>query len=92
MLCKLHEDLQDLTREEKMPPLRPRIALYRAQWYAQFANAAQHNAAEAWQTILERLNVVDVDRLHAFPMVVKPGTLVYIRWATQGFHLLQCLR
>ena len=85
MLCKLHEDLQDLPCEEKMPPLRPRVALYRAQWYAQFAHTAQHDAAEAWQTKLERLNVVDVDRLQALQMVVKPGTTPF--WFTIGGRL-----
>ena len=54
-----------------MQPLRPRIVLSRASWNPAFANAGQQDASEAWISLLNTLDTVDVRRLEELELPVK---------------------
>ena len=51
MVCKLIDDVHDLTSTGSMVPLRPRIVLSRACWNPRFRNAGQQDASEAWTSL-----------------------------------------
>ena len=72
IVCKLIDDINDLTATGNMQPLRPRIVLSRASWNPAFANVSQQDASEGWMSLLNALDTVDVRRLEALELHVKP--------------------
>jgi len=77
MVCKLIDDVHDLTSTSSVVPLRPRIVLSRACWNPSFGNAGQQDVSEAWTSLLNTLDMVDIKRLEALAVRVKSHSTPY---------------
>ena len=82
MVCKLVDDVHDITSTGNLVPLRPRIVLNRGCWNPRFRNPAQQDASEAWNSLLATLVLVDIERLEASGLLVQPRSTSF--WSYCG--------
>ena len=68
IVCKLVDDVHDLTSTSSVEPLRPRIVLNRTYWNPRFGNNGQQDESEAWTSLLNTLDQVDDERLQALAL------------------------
>ena len=79
MVCKLVDDINDITSTCSDTPLRPRIVLSRACWNPRFRNACQQDASEVWRSLLNTLDLVDVHRLEDLQLRVRQRLVLFVQ-------------
>ena len=65
VLCMLAHDTDEIVRDNTLEPYTPLIMRYRGKWCERFNNNAQQDAHEAFTTLFDECNEVDLRALRA---------------------------